>query len=122
MKVSLRAPAFLLVLAAVAGPAAAQPEPSFRAGCGELRAALARLPSTKDITIQVIGRLTGARFDGAVAYLTLCGAPDPLVLCVSYSTNDRKVGDEVVLSGAYEDRGPDRVLLDPCLNFSASGE
>ena len=70
------------------------------------------------MTLQVVGRLTSVRFDGAVALLTLCAAPDPQVLCVSYSTNERRPGEEVVVSGGYEPGGPDRVQLDPCLHFT----
>lgn len=97
----------------------AQPDPSFRSSCGELRRALAGLDLTDGrlVTFQVVGRLVGVRFDGAVAYLGLCSAPEPQVLCVSYSLNDRKVGDEVVVTGGYEPGGPDHVRLDPCLHF-----
>ena len=113
-------------LAALAGAlwtmpfvAGAQPEPSFRAACADLRAAVRELNPGDDsfVTIQVVGALTSVQFDGALAYLTLCSPPDPQVLCVTYSTNERVAGETVVLSGTYSGRGPDHILLDPCLHF-----
>lgn len=104
--------------------AASQPDASFRSSCGDLRASLAKLDlgDARLVVIQVLGRLTAVRFDGALAYLSVCSPPDPQVLCITYSTNDRKVGDEIVLSGAYEPRGSDRILLDPCLHFIAGAD
>jgi hypothetical protein len=48
--------------------------------------------------------------------MAMCSPPDPQVLCVTYSTGGRKAGDTVVLSGTYSPRGPDHILLDPCLH------
>lgn len=62
------------------------------------------------------------QFDGALAYLGVCAPPDPQVLCVTYSTNGRTTGDVVVVSGAYSERGPNHVQLDPCLHFQPDGE
>ena len=99
--------------------AVAQPEPSFRSTCGDLRASLRTLDMTGDplVTIQVEGPLTMVQSDGALVYMGLCASPDPKVLCVTYADNGRKVGDLVVVSGSYSQRGPDHVLLDPCLHF-----
>jgi hypothetical protein len=99
--------------------AIAQPEASFRSTCHDLRAALQTLDTTGDplITIQVEGQLTMVRTDGVLVYMGLCTPPDPQVLCVTYADNGRKVGDQVVVSGAYGQRGPDHILLDPCLHF-----
>jgi hypothetical protein len=104
-------------LAIATGAALAQPEPSFRAGCGELRAAIARLDRSSDglITIEVEGVLRDARSGGALAYLLMCAPPDPLVLCITYSTGGRKAGDHAVITGNFTQRDPDHVLLDPCL-------
>ncbi len=100
-------------------PAQAQPTPSFQATCGQLRAALAALGTGEEglVTIEVSGRLTMVRSDGALVYLVICSAPDPQVLCVTYADNGRKVGDEVVMGGAYGRVGPDHVKLDPCLHY-----
>jgi hypothetical protein len=70
------------------------------------------------VTIQVEGRLTGVQSDGALVYMTLCAPPDPRVLCVTYSADERKAGDAAVLTGTYSRRGPDHILLDPCLHFT----
>ena len=120
-------PIRLTLMSALAGVSAAgapvaalaQPEASFRSDCAGLRAALDTLDTTGDplITIQVEGRLTMVRSDGALVYLGLCEPPDPRVLCVTYADNGRKAGDRVVVSGAYGRLGPDHILLDPCLHF-----
>jgi hypothetical protein len=104
---------------AACGSASAQPDPTFRSSCEDLRAALNRHPLDDETlaTIQVVGALTGVDSDGTLAYLSLCRAPNPQVLCVTYSTNDRKPGEQVVVSGAFSRRGPDHILLDPCLHF-----
>ena len=41
--------------------------------------------------------------------------PDPKVLCVTYQTNDLKVGDVVTVTGGYSRPNPDFIVLDPCL-------
>jgi hypothetical protein len=113
--------AFLGLAAFLAAPAQAlaQPAPSFLAKCGELRKAVSNL-KPKDgeelITIEVEGELTTVKSDGGLVYLLMCRAPDPQVLCVTYETNGRKVGDRVVLTGSYSQRGPNHILLDPCLH------
>jgi hypothetical protein len=101
----------------VESPAVAQPEPSFRAGCGGLRAAAETLPVAGEelITIEVVGPLTDVQFDGTLAYFTMCAAPDPQVLCVTYSPAGWEAGDVAALAGAYSRVGPDHILLDPCL-------
>ncbi len=114
-------PLLALLLAAIllpSAPASAQPAPSFRATCGELRRAIEKLDWKEGelVTIEVVGTLTLVRHDGALAYLAMCRAPDPHVLCVSYETNGRKVGEIAVLTGSYIPRGPDHIQLDPCLH------
>jgi hypothetical protein len=54
-------------------------------------------------------------FDGTLAYMGICTEPDAKVLCVTYSTNDMKVGEVVVVSGSYQKVAPNYVVLDPCL-------
>jgi len=97
----------------------AQPAPSFLAKCSELRKAVANL-KPKDgeelITIEVDGELTTVKSDRGLVYLLMCRAPDPQVLCVTYETNGRKPGDRVILTGSYSQRGPNHILLDPCLH------
>ena len=105
------------------GPAA-QPEPSFRATCENLRESLRRLnPQADDyFTIEVAGTLTGVHSDGALVYMTMCSPPHPQVLCVTYSMDDRKKGQKAIIAGTYSERGPDHIMLDPCLHHSFDGE
>ena len=109
--------AVLLASALASTGALAQPAPSFRASCGELRAAITTLDRDDEalVTIEVEGALRQVHFDGVLAYLVMCAAPDPQVLCVTYATGGRKVGDRAAVTGAFTQRGPDHVLLDPCL-------
>lgn len=102
----------------------AQPEPSLRAACAELRQALRGLEGKEGelTTIQVEGALTMVRSDGALVYLALCRAPDLQVLCVTYAENGSKLGDRVVVSGSYERVGPNHVKLDPCLHHEPGKE
>lgn len=97
----------------------AQPEPTFRASCSELRAALKSLAGKESelVTIEVEGPLTMVKTGAGVTYLGLCQAPNPQVLCVTYDSNGRKAGERVVVSGSWEQVGPDHVKLDPCLHF-----
>lgn len=67
------------------------------------------------ISMAITGVLTNVKFDGALAYLTMCGNSEPQVLCITYSTNGMKVGDKVAFAGGYNRAGKDRVVLDPCL-------
>jgi hypothetical protein len=102
-------------------PASAQPEPTFRASCAELRAATRTLEGRDEelITIQVVGPLREVMSDGALAYMLMCEPPDPQVLCVTYATGGRNRGEIVMFSGTYSRAGPDHVLLDPCLHSPA---
>jgi hypothetical protein len=101
----------------------AQPEPSFRSTCANLRDSLNALnPTAEDyVTIEVVGRLDEIKSDGTLVYMLMCAAPDPRVLCVTYSVGDRKVGAQVILTGTYNDHGPDHVMLDPCLHHVEDG-
>ena len=108
----------ILLLGHVPSPGNAQPAPTFRATCAELRGALRdhKIDGYELVTIEVIGTLTITHSDGALVYLGMCRPPDPQVLCVTYELEGRKVGDEVILTGAYIPRGPDHIQLDPCLH------
>jgi hypothetical protein len=116
----LRYLAFLAIATFLAGTIAtrAQPEPTFRASCSELRTALKALAGREGelVTIQVEGPLTMVKTGAGLTYLGLCQAPDPQVLCVTYDDNGRKAGERVVVSGSWEQFGPDHVKLDPCLH------
>ena len=96
----------------------AQPAPSLRAACADLRAGVQSLDldPEKLVTIQVVGTLTAVQTDGALAYLAMCAPPEPQVLCLTYTAGERRIGDRVVLSGAVTRPGPNHILLDPCLH------
>ena len=100
--------------------ATSQPAPSFRASCDTLRASLRALDLKEDdyFTIEVVGTLREVQSDGVLVYMLMCAPPDPEVLCVTYSADERKKGDRVILAGTYSERGPDHVMLDPCLHHS----
>jgi hypothetical protein len=99
--------------------ASAQPAPTFETTCGELRAEMKKLGPVDDLTvIAVRGRLTLADHSGPLAYMSVCSAPDPKILCVTYGLSGHVVGDDVVLTGSLARVGPDNIMLDPCLNSS----
>jgi hypothetical protein len=99
--------------------ARAQPEPTFRASCSELRTALKSLAGKEGelVTIEVEGPLAMVKTGAGVTYLGVCQAPDPQVLCVTYDSNGRNTGERIVVRGSWEQVGPDHVRLDPCLHF-----
>jgi hypothetical protein len=92
-------------------------QPSYRAQCHEVRELTKdRETGATRIDFSVTGPLALVHFDGTLAYLGLCGtAPDPKVLCVTYQTNDMKVGEVVTVTGGYSRPNPDYIVLDPCL-------
>ena len=87
-------------------PASAQPEPTFRAICAELRVATRALEGRDEelITIQVIGPLQEVMSEGGLAYMLMCEPPDPQVLCVTYETGGRNRGEVVMFSGIQPGR------------------
>lgn len=91
--------------------------PSYRAQCHEVRELTKdRQTGETRVDFSVTGALALVHFDGTLAYLGLCGtAPAPKVLCVTYQTNDMKVGDVVTVAGGYSRPNPDFIVLDPCL-------
>ncbi|MBJ6124198.1 hypothetical protein [Microvirga splendida] len=91
--------------------------PSYRAQCHEVRELTeGRETGETRVDFSVTGPLAYVHFDGTLAYLGLCGtAPAPKVLCVTYQTNDMKVGDVVTVAGGYSRPNPDFIVLDPCL-------
>lgn len=115
--------AFLASLGAAAP--SAQPAPSFQARCEELRGAIAGLQGREErelITIEVVGTLEMVREESGLALLGLCGPPHPRVLCITYETNGRQVGDRVVVVGSIHPAGEDFIQLDPCLHYPPTPE
>lgn len=130
LRLSQRLPHVLAALLAIAAaPALGQEEPeknpfadpdmqpSYRAQCHEVRALTKdRETGMARVDFSVTGPLALVHFDGTLAYLGLCGtAPDPKVLCITYQTNDMKVGEVVTVAGGYSRPNPDFIVLDPCL-------
>jgi hypothetical protein len=113
--------ALLSCLAAAPTVVDAQPAPSFRSTCQDLRAAVRQLDPDPEayFTIEVVGPLADVKTDGVLVYMLMCAPPDPQVLCVTYSMSGRKAGDQVILAGTYSERGPDHIMLDPCLHHPA---
>lgn len=113
----------MLLLAAVVvldlhGRAAAQPAESFTSSCADLRANLQKLGADgrELVTIAVVGALTLVKAGSGIVYLGMCEAPAPRVLCVTYSADDLKPGDRVMINGSLSSGDPNFVLLDPCLH------
>jgi hypothetical protein len=101
-------------------PAKAQPDPSFRTSCDGLRAKLQELSPKPDyFTLQLVGRLEFVGTTDSVALLGMCGPPNPRVLCVTYKTDDWRVGDTAMLSGTFSEDRPGYIKLDPCLHAKA---
>lgn len=92
-------------------------QPSYQARCHEVRELTKdRETGATRVDFSVTGPLALVHFDGTLAYLGLCGTEhDPKVLCVTYQTNDMKVGDVVTIAGGYSRPNPDFIVLDPCL-------
>ena len=83
------------------------------ARCDELRAMAEGVPDGRErIDLSVSGKLTLARTDGSLWYLVVCS--DLRVMCVTYESNDMKVGDAVEMRGAYRRLDHNHVVLDPC--------
>lgn len=94
------------------------------AECGELRANLKGLPDDLDcrVDLWVTGRLSAIQTDGALWYVSLCLAPDIKVLCVTYESNDLKIGDRIFARGAYMRPDDHHIMLDPCLASASETE
>jgi hypothetical protein len=99
-------------------PGLAGPEipPSTIANCENLHAGLKGFqPPETRVDLWVSGPLTMVRTDETLWYLVICSQPGIRVLCVTYSDNRMKVGERVVLRGAYKRQDEWHVMLDPCL-------
>ena len=92
-----------------------QPAPAI-ARCNDVRAMSADLdyPGYR-IDLSVVGELTSVRTDGVLWYLTMCNLPDVRLMCVTYKSNDMKVGDRVFIKGGYTRLDANHIKLDPCL-------
>ena len=90
--------------------------PKVPATCETIGHWAARAPNTEArISLAITGKLTRVKFDGTLALLEMCEAPGVQVMCVTYSTNEMKAGDAVMLAGGFNKADDGRVVLDPCL-------
>lgn len=98
-------------------PAFSQPEqPAKPASCEDIAAQLPdSVPRDSRVDMAIAGSVTLIQTDGALWYVAICADPGVRVLCVTYSANDLKLGDKVVLRGGYSRQDRRHVLLDPCL-------
>jgi hypothetical protein len=98
----------------------AERPPQRAASCNELRTMAEGLePSELRIDLAIAGQLTLVKGDGALWYLVMCA--DLRVMCVTYESNDMKVGDTVLFRGGYTRLDANHAVLDPCL-ANAGGE
>lgn len=106
------------------GPSTAQPAPTFRVVCGDLRQAIDSHDLEREFltVIAVEGEVLEIHKESGLTYVLICEPPDPFVLCVTYDTNGNVSGDRVVVAGAYSRPGIDHVMLDPCLHSNAPGD
>jgi hypothetical protein len=92
--------------------------PERPARCHEIEDAIRNVPPPSGldrIDFSAVGALSLVHFDGVLAYMGVCNEPDAKVLCVTYSTNDLRIGDTVIVTGSYNKMAANYVILDPCL-------
>jgi len=101
------------------GPfAPAEMIPERPARCHEIEDVIRNVPTPSGldrIDFSAVGALSLAHFNGVLAYMGICNELDAKVLCVTYSTNDLKVGDTVIVTGSYRKMAANYVVLDPRL-------
>lgn len=132
--------ATLLILAARAGPAAAQPvmpdsffadrpafsrpeQPARPASCADIAGQLPdSVPRETRVDMAIAGPISLLQTDGVLWYVAVCADPGVRVLCVTYGAEDLKLGEKAVLRGGYSRQGPRHILLDPCLASPDRGE
>jgi hypothetical protein len=84
------------------------------AQCHEIRKMSEGVPQIDGrIDFSSEGILTLVKGDGALWYLVMCS--DVRIMCVTYESNDMKVGERVIFKGGYSRLDDDHALLDPCL-------
>ena len=125
----LGAVVWLLMCTAVTAEPCCDPEGPFARGesfpdkpatCTTAADWIDRAPDTDErISFAITGALTAVHWDGALAYLIMCQAPNVEVMCVTYSAKDHAVGEPVTFAGGYMRAGERRIMLDPCLPHEA---
>ena len=70
-------------------------------------------PSEIRIDLAIVGNLTLVKTDGALWYLVMC--QELRIMCVTYESNNMKIGDQVLFRGGYKRLDENHAVLDPCL-------
>ncbi|MGH6762372.1 MAG: hypothetical protein ACRECW_12385 [Phyllobacterium sp.] len=100
-------------------PGLAGPEetPAENASCDSLAATLGgfEVPAGDRIDLWASGPLTLIHTDEVLWYIAICSAPGIRVMCVTYSDNDMKVGERILVRGAMQIQDETHIVLDPCL-------
>jgi hypothetical protein len=95
------------------GPEGTPPE---IATCETIKQTLDGFQPPRDrVDLWISGPLTLVHTDKVLWYLAVCPDTGIRVLCVTYSDNGMKNGDQVVLAGALEIQDRKHAVLDPCL-------
>ncbi|AOO82529.1 hypothetical protein BHK69_20635 [Bosea vaviloviae] len=106
-------------------PAFSLPEQVARmpATCETVRTQLpGTVPADARVDMAVKGPVSLIQTDGTLWYVAVCSDPGVRILCVTYSGNELKLGDQVILRGGYNRQDDRHVLLDPCLASPDRGE
>jgi hypothetical protein len=106
-------------------PAFSQPEQAARmpATCETVKTQLpSTVPADARVDMAVKGPASLIQTDGTLWYVAVCTDPGVRILCVTYSGNELKLGDQVILRGGYNRQDDRHVLLDPCLASPDRGE
>ena len=67
------------------------------------------------VSFAIEGEIVAMEWDGALAYLIMCDEAAVQVMCVTYSKDDREIGETVLFAGGYARVGERQIMLDPCL-------
>ncbi|WP_139108264.1 MULTISPECIES: hypothetical protein [unclassified Ensifer] len=98
------------------GLAAAEETPPAVASCQQLSETLRDFKLQDErVDLWASGPLTLIETDQVLWYLAICSEPGIRVLCVTYSDNGMKVGEQATLRGAMRIEDDKHVVLDPCL-------
>ena len=100
-------------------PGLAGPEemPKQNASCEGLAAIIAELetPEGNRIDLWASGPLTYIHSDEALWYLAICPQSGVQVMCITYSGNGMKLGDNILIRGGMRILDKTHIVLDPCL-------
>ncbi|MHC1549720.1 hypothetical protein [Phyllobacterium sp. K27] len=100
-------------------PGLAGPEemPKQNVSCEGVAAMIAGLetPEGNRIDLWASGPLSYIHSDEALWYLAICPEPGVQVMCITYSGNGMKLGDNILIRGGMRILDKTHIVLDPCL-------